>query len=55
MSLVDKEKMRVKQANILEVHKVWLKSSAAERSGLAAASAEVLAKQAKAENKVSHF
>lgn len=54
MSLVDKEKMRVKQANILEVLKVWMKSSAAERSGLAAASAEALASQAKADNKVRH-
>ena len=52
VSLVDKEKMRVKQANILEVLKVWMKSSAAERSGLAAASAEALATQAKADNKV---
>ena len=54
VSLVDKERMRVKQANILEVLKVWMKSSAAERSGIAAASAEALATQAKAVNKVRH-
>lgn len=55
MSLVDKEKMRAKQANILEILKAWLKASAAERSQLAAASAEIIATEAKADNKVSQL
>lgn len=53
VSLVDKEKMRAKQANILEILKAWLKASAAERSQQAAASAEIIATEAKADNKVS--
>lgn len=55
VSLVDKEKMRAKQANILEILKAWLKASAAERSQLAAASAEIIATEAKADNKVSQL
>lgn len=52
MSLVDKEKMRAKQANILEILKVWLKASAAERTAQAGKIAETLAAEAKADNKV---
>ena len=46
--------MRVKQANILEILKVWLKASAAERTALASDAAVSLATEAKADNKVGH-
>ena len=45
--------MRAKQANILEILKVWLKASAAERTAQAGIVAEALANEAKADNKVS--
>ena len=44
--------MRVKQANILEILKVWLKASAAERTAQAGVVAESLATEAKADKKV---
>lgn len=44
--------MRVKQANILEILKVWLKASAVERTAQAGIVAEALANEAKADNKV---
>ena len=44
--------MRVKQANILEILKVWLKASAVERTAQAGIVAEALASEAKADNKV---
>ena len=52
VSLVDKEKMRAKQANILEILKVWLKASAAERSAQATEEAKKLATEALADKKV---
>jgi hypothetical protein len=53
VSLVDKEKMRAKQANILEILKVWLKASAAERAAQATEGAKLLATAALADNEVS--
>ena len=53
MSLVDKEKMRAKQANILEILKVWLKASAAERAAQATEGAMRLATAALGDNEVS--
>jgi hypothetical protein len=53
VSLVDKEKMRAKQANILEIIKVWLKASAAERAAQATEGAKLLATAALADNEVS--
>lgn len=52
MSLVDKEKMRAKQANILEILKVWLKASAAERAAQATEGAMRLATASLADNEV---
>ena len=53
VSLVDKEKMRAKQANILEILKVWLKASAAERAAQATEGAMRLATAALGDNEVS--
>ena len=47
--------MRVKQANILEILKVWLKASAAERTALAVNAAVSLATESKADNKVARW
>ena len=47
--------MRVKQANILEILKVWLKASAAERTALAVTAAVSLATESKADYKVARW
>jgi hypothetical protein len=53
VSLVDKERMRAKQANIADTLKAWLKASEAERTAQATAVAEALATKAAADGDVS--
>ena len=52
VSLVDKDRMRAKQATIAEILKVWNKANVAVRTTAVTAAAETVAAEALARNEV---